>query len=195
MSQFKELVESNSATALLKRLGEQDARSVHEWEMERLIILLSTIFFQIKPSDKMQVHFLCKEVLSAPTTMGQTWTPVVGRPYSRIEMKPNDNVIELVACGNVNGRAMTRLSTFLHKLVHAYMQYYGCRGCESFREDLRQLDRHGRAWQLVATSVERAAMSYLGLPFTLSRFEAVQHNWSSMEFWPTQKEVRDWELD
>jgi hypothetical protein len=77
MSQFKKLVEGNSETALLKRLGEQDARSVHEWEMGRLIILLSSIFFQITPSDKMQVHFLWKEVLSTPNEVARYFSDYI----------------------------------------------------------------------------------------------------------------------
>ena len=119
--------------------------------MERLIILLSTIFFQIKPSDKMQVHFLWKGVLSTPTTAGQTWPPVVGRPYSRIEMKPNDDVVELAACGNLNNGAMNRLSTLPMSLcmrICSFMLAVVAGHTETTSANGVDMDGRGSRWQI-----------------------------------------------
>jgi hypothetical protein len=194
MNEFGELIKDDSDTALLQRLGMTDARCVEESEMETLANLFSIIFFQTTSSDGMQMKFLWAEVLSTPTAAGQCRAPGPGRPYSNIEMKPLLHNT-LAACGSMNRRGMTRLSALLHEVVHAYIQHYACQSCASYKEDLGQLTGHGRAWHHVANAVERAAVRYIGLPLALLRFESVRASWGTMEIWPTQKEVRDWELE
>jgi hypothetical protein len=41
---------------------------------------------------------------------------------------------------------MSRLSTLLHEVVHAYVGYYAFPCCLSYEEDVVQLSGHGRVW-------------------------------------------------
>jgi hypothetical protein len=59
MERFRALIDDKSENALLRRLAEHDARRVQVKEMEYLIQLFLAIFFQIIPSDEMQVTFAC----------------------------------------------------------------------------------------------------------------------------------------
>ena len=67
---FNAMIEDHSEHAVLQRLGHQDARSVKGWEMERLIMLLTTIFFQTTLWDRMEVRFDWSDQLSDPSGMG-----------------------------------------------------------------------------------------------------------------------------
>jgi len=187
------MIEDHSEQAVLQRLGHQDARSVKGWEMERLIILLTTIFFQTTPWDRMEVRFDWSDQPSDPGSMGDCTCAGPDQPYAVVrlsasEFRPFQNFRHL------SGRAMSRLSTLLHELVHAYVGYYACPCCSSYREDLVQLGGHGRVWQRVARSVERFANDTLGLPIDLCRFEAIVNNWDDMLFWPMEDEAEGWEL-
>ena len=190
---FNAMIEDHSEHAVLQRLGHPDARSVNGWEMERLIILLTTIFFQTTPWDRMEVRFDWSNQPSDPGSMGDCTCAGPDQPYAVVRLSASE-VRPFRAFRHLTGRAMSRLSTLLHELVHAYVGYYACPCCSSSREDLVQLGGHGRVWQRIARSVERFANDTLGLPIDLCRFEAVFNNWDDMLFWPTEDEVEGWEL-
>jgi hypothetical protein len=91
------------------------------------------------------------------------------------------------------------MSTLLHELVHAYLDYYACR-CEeildSFETKVKQSRGHGHAWQRIANSIERAAPGILGYPLDLTRSVSLTNMlaWKNLKHWPSQKEVESWQL-
>jgi len=190
---FNAMIEDRSEHAVLQRLGHPDARSVEGWEVERLIILLTAIFFQTTPWDRMDVRFAWSDQPSDPGSMGDCTCAGPDQPYAVVRLSASE-VRPFRDFRHLSGRAMSRMSTLLHELVHAYVGYYACPCCSSYREDLVQLGGHGRVWQKVARSVERFANDTLGLPIDLCRFEAVVNSWDDMLFWPTEDQVEGWEL-
>lgn len=139
-------IEDHSEQAVLQRLGHPDARSVKVWEMERLIILLTTIFFQTTPWDRMDVRFDWSGQPSDPGSMGNCTCAGPDQPYAVVRLSASE-VRLFRNFRHLSGRTMSRMSTLPHELVHAYVGYYACPCCSSYREDLVKLRGHGRVWQ------------------------------------------------
>jgi hypothetical protein len=187
------MIQDQSEVALLRRLGHPDGQDVEYWEMERLIILFSKIFFQITPWDKMEVLFHWGVSAAYPHLLGSCTGPDFGRRKTKVWMSAYA-VTPDPSFRHLNGTTMSRLSTLVHELVHAYICEYACRSCPSYQEDVAQLDGHGRVWQRIAKSVEYFARRVIGLPLDLDRFTAIRHGWRDMQVWPTEEEARGWAL-
>ena len=197
LAKWKALLKNKSGTNLLQRLGEYDAgRSVQEREMEELMKIFAAILFRITRADEMQLEFSWSNLDDGD--LGFCYSPNVitrscriGMPRTKVDAHVNPTTANAYG---FNGRAVDRLSTLLHELVHAYLDLYGCRSCTSNIECVVQLDGHGRAWQLIASAIERATGVYLGFPLSLCRFAAVRNNWACLTRWPTCKDVEEWGL-
>ncbi|KAG9188198.1 hypothetical protein G6011_02121 [Alternaria panax] len=193
---FQALVEDKSDKALLKRLGKDNASKVSKDEMKQLIKTFSTIFFPTTRSDApMELDFEWEDWRDRRTRIGLYYERDGGTPT--ISMCAFNYNKKVSSYGSVNVLAMDRLSTILHEIVHAYLDHYACRCVgkpELFEEDVNQLNGHGRAWQRIASLVERAAPEFTGLPMTLARFEAIKCQWDTLSYWPTQQEANDWKL-
>ena len=193
---FKSLVEDKSDKALLKRLGKTDGRQVSQDEMKLLIKTFSTIFFPTTPSDvQMELDFQWEDWRNTPGEIGLYCTNGTDMPW--ISMCAFNVDKEVPSYGHLNGLAMDRLSTILHEIVHAYLDRYACHCIGvfgSFEESVNQLSGHAWAWQRITSSVERAAPDLTGLPISLERFRIIQGCGDKFRYWPTQQEVKDWQL-
>jgi len=194
---FLDMIEDQSEDALLQRLGRRDTHDVKEWEMERLMILLSQIFFQITPWDRMEVFFRFEDATDDPHVLGTCSAPDRHGKFHddkvTVRMSPC-TVKSIPGFRHLNGRTMSRLSTLVHELVHAYINMYACISCLSYQEDVDQLDGHGRVWQRIARRVEWFVEYVLHLPLRLGRFTAIVNNLENLKVWPTEKEAKWWYL-
>jgi len=181
---FRGLVEDKATGSLLRRLGWSDARSVSKDQMKYLMKLLSAIFFR---DYQMELEFEWKNCND--NVFGRYTCDV----HPKIELSAFD-YMDASPHGNLPARTMSRLSTLLHELVHAYLGIYACR-CPSFVKDVESLKGHGLAWQRIASSVEHNAPRFIHLPLILGRFSSIQANWGVPLYWPTQQEVREWDLE
>jgi len=184
IASFKELVEDKATGSLLRRLGWYDPRSVSKDQMKYLMKLLSAIFFR---DYEMELDFEWK------TCNDNYFGRYTCDVHPKIEMSAS-NYMDALPHGNLSARTMSRLSTLLHELVHAYLGVYACR-CPSFVKDVESLKGHGLAWQRIASSVEHNAPRFIHLPLVLGRFTSIQANWGVPLYWPTQQEVREWDLE
>jgi hypothetical protein len=183
----------NSVEPLVERLGREDAKIVTEAEVKKLIDIFSAILFRTQPSDaEMRIDFKWQDWRNTPQNLGIT------RPIRKGEF-----LIEMCAfnCtgensyGSLNERTLSRLATIIHELVHVYLIYYACRCVnvlDSFEENVSQSDGHGRAWQRIAGSIERAAPVLLGFPLDLGGLESIAVAWKTLKHWPSQVEVEGW---
>ncbi|KAI4923611.1 uncharacterized protein J4E92_007585, partial [Alternaria infectoria] len=184
IASFKELLEDKATGSLLRRLGWYDASSVSKDQMKYLMKLLSAIFFR---DYQMELDFEWK------TYNDDYFGRYTCDVHPKIEMSAF-NYMLASPHGNLSARTMSRLSTLLHELVHAYLGIYACR-CPSFVKDVESLKGHGLAWQRIASSVEHNAPRFIHLPLVLGRFTSIQANWGVPLYWPTQQEVKEWNLE
>ncbi|EFQ96505.1 hypothetical protein PTT_00761 [Pyrenophora teres f. teres 0-1] len=136
LAMWRWVLRDTSQTAVLQRLGRFDARRVKEREMEALLSNFATIFFRTTLVDEMRFTFSWREM--DDDTLGYCQGPVgIGNP-SVIRMDPfkvGDEVDPSTTNKHgLNGRAVERLETVLHELVHAYLQHYSCKSCASYED-------------------------------------------------------------
>jgi hypothetical protein len=191
-TEFQRLLCDRSDDALLQRLGRYDATCVQENEMMTLYFLFARIFFQITPSDKMDIRFAWSKALEN-RFFGRTHYPPYEGSYATIEIPPL-NHRGSPGHGSLNSATVSRLGTLHHEVLHVYLRFYACHRCVSRREDVDQLAGHGRAWQRIAGTIECAAPHFLGLPISTCKFDTVKVHWEDMHHWPTQRDVKDWGL-
>jgi hypothetical protein len=156
-----------------------------------VLSLLNRLFF---PGAGMDIQF---EWISGGRVYGQTWDTSsmtsTDRPTGKIDL--NFKVFrEIPSYSPLNNRAMGRMGTMLHELVHAFFDAYACKMCQSSTRSVNDAKGHGRAWHHVTSLVERAAPRVIGIPLKLGRFDAVINNWGFMQYWPTRDEVAQWRL-
>jgi hypothetical protein len=164
----------NPVGSLLERLGREGARIVTEAEVKKLIDTFSAILFRTQPSDaEMRIDFKWQDWRNTPQNLGETHQIHEGELL--IEMCAFNCTGE-TGYGGLNERALCRLTTIIHELVHVYLEYYACRCVDvldSFEENVSQSDGHGRAWQRIAGSIERAAPVLLGFPLDLGGLDSI----------------------
>jgi hypothetical protein len=181
---FKGLLEDDADDSLLRQLGYVDARHVDTVQMKQLIKLFSIIFFRDRHME-----------------LGFTWTAPLGK-FGGFQYGKYGSSIDMSALecrvqppfGRLTGRAVGRLGTILHELVHAHLHHYACR-CPSYLIDVSAFKGHGQAWQQIASSVERNAHRFICIPLILGRFNAIRSHWALTLYWPTKDEVVKWKLD
>jgi hypothetical protein len=186
--EFSQLLNDKSPTPMFTRLGETELRNTTSEEMISILGCFNRLFF---PGATLSFEF---EWLTDPGVYRQCL-------YS------NTDNLRMVKIGlnrceykvlpdhpTLNRRAMARLSTLLHEVVHAYLCVYACTMCESSRISVMDARGHGRAWQHVAGLIEHAAPWVLGVPLKLGRFNAIVKNWYDMKYWPTREELTEWKL-
>ena len=189
------LCKDKSEGSLLQRLGHDNGNDVSEVEMKMLIDVLSGIFFPTTSTDaQMDVGFTWEDWTERPQELAEYRERCLGKPRIRICAF---NYIGMGGHGNLNVVALHRLATILHELVHAYLDHYACR-CKdvsnSYEENVNQSEGHGRAWQRIAASVELAAPEILGYPLEMGRFESLKLAWKHLKHWPSEDEVKSWQL-
>ena len=185
-----------SETSLLQRLGHEDGKDVSEKEMKMLIDVLSGMFFPTTSADaKMEVGFGWEDWRHMPQELAEYTGRWQKNPGLRMCAF---SYVKVGGHGNLNERALYRLATILHELVHAYLDHYACH-CknvsDSWEEDVSQSGGHGRAWQRIASSVELAAPELLGYPLEMGRIESLASAWKQLKHWPSQEELESWRLD
>ena len=132
---FKELLEG-TRDPLLRRIGETDARNISKTDMKHLMGLLSKIFFR---DGTMLLDFDWITSRSGRVIHGEYLPPALRRPKITLSAFSYRAVPDHE---HLNGRAMARLGTLLHELVHAHLDIYACR-CPSFGKDVDSLNGHG----------------------------------------------------
>ncbi|KAF1831181.1 hypothetical protein BDW02DRAFT_601042 [Decorospora gaudefroyi] len=189
--QFQQLLHDPDPNPIFTRLGERRLKNVDPEELIRILDCFNRLFF---PGAVMDFEF---RWLSNPNTLGnsiRSLTPNGGRLIVKIGLNDYHHSYPLEYLP-LNQRAMSRLNTLLHEVVHAYFQAYSCRQCQASLSAVEDTKGHGRAWQRVAALVERAASCVLGLPFKTNGFKAIWVHWSDLKYWPTREELEDWNMD
>ena len=192
---WKDLCNDKSAKSLLQRLGGKNGIDVSKAEMKRLINIFTFIFFPTTSTDaKMELDFAWQDWRQMPQEVGAYRELDKGGP---LICMCAFNYVKGESCGSLNEIALDRLSTILHELIHAYLDFYACRCVEvldSFEENVDQAQGHGRAWQRIASAIERAAPELLGYPLSMGRFESLTAAWKYFKHWPSREEVEGWQL-
>ena len=86
------------------------------------------------------------------------------------------------------------LSTLLHEACHIFLRYYACQACWSTEWNLNTVG-HRRAWQVLASAVERKFVEFTGLPADLGRLDSLRAHWDDCWPLPSIHELADWQLD
>lgn len=90
--------------------------------------------------------------------------------------------------------AVSRLSTMLHEVCHAFLAVYACEKCPSFAAEVGNFAGHGSAWQRIAYAMELASYRTLGLKMSMSRYNSISTSWEFRTEVPTPEEVERWNL-
>lgn len=172
--------------SILQRLGLPNPGCIPPCEMEALLRLLYNGF--LPSPDSLTFQFQWFEG-------NDGWYGSCGTSNGITYIRMNSlSCRQPPACGTLNSRAMGRLGTLLHELVHAFIQQYACHDCCSHYGNVDTAAGHGHVWHRIANWVEHAARETLGIPVSLTRFSAIQNNWDNMKAFPDPAEARLWEL-
>jgi hypothetical protein len=184
--QLQQMIQDSTPESILQRLGRPDPRDVRVTEMESLLELMCHAFF---PSPgQLKFRFMWAE--REPGLLGSCGTT---DDVANIEMNPL-SCQEPPAFGALSGRAIDRLGTLLHELVHAFIQLYACQQCSGHYGNVKSAAGHGIVWQRIANWVEHAASHTLKIPIELGRFETIQDHWNEIKALPSPEEAKMWEL-
>jgi hypothetical protein len=191
---LQEAFDNTSPIGFPARLGHENLDGqVTLDEMQYLLKLLNRLFF---PGAPMEFTFTwgpdrigsplgsCSSIVS---------TNSEGNPVAHICLHPT-SFRDVPEHPPFSSRAMGRMSTLLHEVVHAYLRVYTCTMCTGRDIVVDDISGHGVAWQHVAGAVERAAFPFLGVPLSLGRFRVIKLLWWDMKYWPLWEDVRMWEL-
>jgi hypothetical protein len=89
-------------------------------------------------------------------------------------------------------RAVSRLSTLLHELTHAYLMQYVCMKCPTATENHIQARGHGRAFMNIAVALEGVSFALLGVQLKLmDEYEYIIH-WHDVYYLPSKHDARKW---
>lgn len=172
--------------SIFQLLGQPDPRGVSAQDMEKLLKQLYKAYF---PSPG-QLEFVFSWTEEGDSTYGSCAT-ANGVAYVDLNALSCD---EPAAYGVLSGRALGRLGTLLHELVHAFVEMYTCRNCPAWDANVDCARGHGHVWQSIAYWVEEAARETLTIPVSLGRFRAIQSQWDGMTVFPTPAEAKSWGL-
>lgn len=150
---FQRLLDDPAPNSMLRRLGAEDARAVYPVEYNHLLTLLRRMFFP--GTWRSDFQFLSDDdgddgeygsCSTLPSPNGQLFArvrlhPTTVAPYPQPPHKYRDSL---------NVRSMSRLSTLLHELCHAFLLIYQCKNCRLHVHE--QFEGHGTSWQRVACS-------------------------------------------
>lgn len=118
----------------------------------------------------------------------------------------NPSLVDLGQAGSRNGRptievnpqetakdfgdyvALEFIGTLMHEAVHAFLNYYSCRFCFTWKYDLNA-SGHGRAFQILAAKLEEVFPRLLGLPLKLHRFLSLLANWDELKPLPSPHDL------
>ncbi|KAJ4358358.1 uncharacterized protein N0V89_002940 [Didymosphaeria variabile] len=99
------------------------------------------------------------------SVLGRTTTSLSGNPV--ISMHPARTAHDF---GDY--AILDFLSTLVHEIIHAFLQYYPCWLCRSWARDYTA-GGHGRLFQILARKMEEVFPRLLGVPVRLGRFESL----------------------
>ena len=185
---YKRLLAGRSANSLVCRLGAEDARHVSEQEFVGLLHMLAAMFFPGTLSFEFQFCEPTANVLGACASDGaRVWVMLHPILHREIPDTPRSRVL--------NERVVSRLSTLLHELCHAFVCAYACEQCPGYYQDVSNMMGHGFGWQRTALAIEFAAQNALGLPFNLGRFDSIMVNFQVMWPAPSTEEAARWHLE
>ncbi|KAF2655296.1 hypothetical protein K491DRAFT_716377 [Lophiostoma macrostomum CBS 122681] len=90
-------------------------------------------------------------------------------------------------------RKLSRLSTLLHEMLHAYLDHYCCENCPTYRENDGR-DGHGRAWLMVAAKLEEVFPRLVDLPADLRKFPSLREHMEIYKELPSQCDLERWDM-
>lgn len=185
---YKRLLAGRSANSLIRRLGAEDARHVSEQEFVGLLNMLASMFF---PGTLSFAFQFCEPTANILGACASTGTPIRVMLHPKLHREIPDTPQSRV----LNERAVSRLSTLLHELCHAFVCAYACKQCPGYQQDVINMEGHGFGWQRTALAIEFAAQNALGLPFNLGRFDSIRVNLQGMWPPPSTEEAARWHLE
>lgn len=166
-NQLRRSTSAYDSRSILQRLGKEDASNVAPREMTYLLQILSKILFQ---QSQLRFDFRWNPNLFRDRgALGQTWLANGKTLVSIIEMDPY--ICEIIPpFGNLNSRAISRLSTLIHELIHVFLDQFACTRCETYMINVVDLEGHARMWEELARHIKFVAEHGLSLPLSLNRF-------------------------
>lgn len=110
--------------------------------------------------------------------------------------KPGSNHLSMREdiLGAIRGtRLLTRLSTLLHEMTHAYFCVLACWNCP-WRDEAHGENGHGGVWQLVTLAIERAMLRLARLSVDMNRGPDLVHHIEETNKFPSLCELKKWNL-
>lgn len=186
---LKSLLAGRTANSLIRRLGAEDARQVSREEYLELLNILADMFFpSTLPTLKFDFCEATADLYGACSPDGVSMLVTLHPTlHKEIPDIPQNSVL--------NERAVSRLSTLLHELCHAFVRGYACQQCPGFNRDVENMKGHGFAWQRTALAIEFAAQGTLGLPINLGRLTTIRVSFIMMRWPPSREEAARWHLE
>ncbi|KAF2006586.1 hypothetical protein P154DRAFT_569971 [Amniculicola lignicola CBS 123094] len=176
---------------VFRRLGWKNGKnSVSPYDMEMLIECLNELFFGstlgvlfkwvegLRDSDGRELYGCCSFMED--------------HILIRMDATFFDNIPNIP--GKYYGRALSRLGTLLHEMLHAFFQQYACVDCARVKLGF---GGHGLAWQMAGNKLEKVASQLFNAPIDLSRFNSYRCDWQHLQELPCGHwlDAWDWKED
>jgi hypothetical protein len=89
-------------------------------------------------------------------------------------------------------RAHCRLETLLHETIHAFLIQFACKSCPTHIVNVENADGHGRAFQMLASALERVVLDLFGLEMHLADVHDFTENWGKVRQVPSLCDAQGW---
>jgi hypothetical protein len=158
----------------LDNLGAEDARLTFSVDSMTFLVTHLLFVFFFGAEIPLDVFWKC-DFLDRSNWLGATQTRYRdGNEYEAITIHPKRmTTTTAIAPNQTYARALQRLGTFMHELIHAVLKILACRQCVVSTENLAH---HGRAWQRLALAIEREFLKLFGLQLDLGRMNGVTYD-------------------
>jgi hypothetical protein len=100
-------------------------------------------------------------------------------PEGLIELAPfcSQTMMIPVDASETTERARARLSTMLHEVFHVFLLQFSCQRCRTYDENSEDASGHGRAFQYVATALNKMSRGLFRIQFEVSDAQDFLNNW------------------
>jgi len=83
-----------------------------------------------------------------------------------------------------------KLATILHEAMHAFLRQLSCCACPTYYSDVDGAGGHGRAFQLLSTTLKKVTMKLLGTPLDPTGFRSFAYEG---QYLPSVHDVETWQ--